>query len=40
MDYYNKLKSINNGEMPSREQIIKALNLSIKTISTYNKELL
>lgn len=40
MDYYNKLKSINNGEMPSREQIIEALNLSIKTISTYNKELL
>lgn len=40
MDYYNKLKSINNGEMPSREQLIEALNLSIKTISTYNKELL
>lgn len=40
MDYYNKLKSINNGEMPSREQIIEALNLSIKTIATYNKELL
>lgn len=40
IDYYNKLKSINNGVMPSREQIIKALNLSIKTISTYNKELL
>lgn len=40
MDYYNKLKSINNGEMPSREQIIETLNLSIKTISIYNKELL
>ena len=40
MDYYNKLKSINNGEMPARQQIIDALNLSIKTIATYNKELL
>lgn len=39
-EYYNKLKTINNGVMPSREQIIEALNLSIKTISTYNKELL
>lgn len=39
-EYYNKLKSINNGEMPSRQQIIEALNLSIKTIATYNKELL
>lgn len=40
IDYYHKLKSINNGEMPSRQQIIEALNLSIKTIATYNKELL
>ena len=40
IDYYNKLKSINNGEMPTRQQIIEALNLSIKTIATYNKELL
>lgn len=40
MDYYNKLKSINNGEMPARQQIIETLNLSIKTIATYNKELL
>lgn len=40
IDYYNKLKVINNGEMPSRHQIIEALNLSIKTIATYNKELL
>ena len=39
-EYYHKLKSINNGEMPTRQQIIEALNLSIKTISTYNKELL
>lgn len=39
-EYYNKLKSINNGEMPTRQQIIEALNLSIKTIATYNKELL
>lgn len=39
-EYYHKLKSINNGEMPSRQQIIEALNLSIKTIATYNKELL
>ena len=40
MDYYYKLKTINNGEMPSRQQIIETLNISIKTISTYNKELL
>ena len=40
IDYYHKLKSINNGEMPTRQQIIEALNLSIKTIATYNKELL
>ena len=40
IDYYNKLKVINNGEMPTRQQIIEVLNLSIKTISTYNKELL
>ena len=40
IDYYHKLKSINNGEMPSRQQIIEVLNLSIKTIATYNKELL
>ena len=26
--------------VPSRQQIIEALNLSIKTIATYNKELL
>lgn len=39
-EYYNKLKSINNGEMPSRQQIIETLNLSIKTIATYNKELI
>lgn len=40
IEYYNKLKSINNGEMPTRQQIIETLNLSIKTIATYNKELL
>lgn len=39
-EYYHKLKSINNGEMPSRQQIIESFNLSIKTIATYNKELL
>lgn len=39
-EYYHKLKSINNGEMPTRQQIIETLNLSIKTIATYNKELL
>lgn len=39
-EYYNKLKSIKNGDMPTVEQIVKATGICRKTISSYNKELL
>ena len=39
-EYYDKLKSIKNGDMPTVKQISETLGICKKTISTYNKELL